>query len=57
MLLCAGALALQTRSKADIDASQLPEYRPQTRVSGVIRNYGFGFGGLLKIWAAAVAVR
>jgi phosphate transport system substrate-binding protein len=50
MLLCAGALALQTRSHAAFDASQLPEYRPQTRVSGVIRNYGFGFGGLLKIW-------
>jgi phosphate transport system substrate-binding protein len=32
------------------DAQDLPGYRPEMRVSGVIRNHGFGFGGLLKIW-------
>ena len=50
VLLWASALSLQTSSHAAFDASQLPEYKPQTHVSGVIRNYGFGFGGLLKIW-------
>jgi phosphate transport system substrate-binding protein len=32
------------------DLSELAPYRPQQTVSGVIRNFGFGFGGLLKVW-------
>jgi phosphate transport system substrate-binding protein len=32
------------------DPAQLPAYQPQSKVTGLIRNYGFGFGGLLKIW-------
>ncbi len=34
------------------DLSALPHYAPAQKVGGVIRNYGFGFGGLLKIWEA-----
>jgi phosphate transport system substrate-binding protein len=48
ILLC--AVALQGSAHAAFDPSQLPAYQPQSRVSGVIRNYGFGFGGLLKVW-------
>ena len=34
----------------EFDLSGLPKYQPQQKVSGLIRNYGFAFGGLLKIW-------
>src|SRR5258708_23952561 len=37
-------------SPAAYNAADLPAYKPEAAVSGVIRNYGFGFGGLLKIW-------
>lgn len=30
--------------------AELPAYRPDAKVSGVIRSHGFGFGGLLEIW-------
>ena len=29
------------------------DYRPDTQVSGTIRNYGFGLGGVLEKWEAA----
>ncbi|SIT47804.1 Phosphate ABC transporter periplasmic phosphate-binding protein [Paraburkholderia piptadeniae] len=32
------------------DLSRLPAYQPQQQVSGSIRNFGFGLGGLLKDW-------
>jgi phosphate transport system substrate-binding protein len=35
---------------AEFDLTGIPRYAPAGPVSGVIRNYGFGFGGLLKIW-------
>ncbi len=35
---------------AEFDLSGLPAYAPPHQVSGVIRNYGFGFGGLFKSW-------
>jgi len=34
----------------DPDLSKLPGYVPHQQVSGRIRNFGFGFGGLLPIW-------
>ncbi len=34
----------------EFDLSGLPAYQPRQQVSGVIRNYGFAFGGLLKVW-------
>jgi len=32
------------------DLSSVPSYQPQQKVSGVIRNFGSDFGGLLKAW-------
>ena len=43
------ALAL-TLQAGEFDLSGLPHYQPQTQVSGLIRNYGFAFGGLYKVW-------
>ncbi|MBV9073135.1 MAG: phosphate ABC transporter substrate-binding protein [Acidobacteria bacterium] len=34
------------------DLSALPEYRPEHKISGVIRNFGTDFGGMLKTWEA-----
>lgn len=34
-------------------ADPLPVYQPQGQVSGTIRNYGFGLGGVLKQWEDA----
>ena len=49
-----GSLAfVSAQAAAENDLSSLPAYQPQQQVTGVIRNYGFGFGGLLKIWEAA----
>ena len=47
------ALAATMAGAAEFDLSGLPAYQPRQPVTGVIRNYGFGFGGLLKIWEAA----
>ncbi len=40
-LLCSGVAVAQ---------SELPSYVPQQPVSGTIRNFGFGLGGVLKLW-------
>jgi len=32
------------------DLGTLPSYEPRQKVSGVIRNFGSDFGGLLKVW-------
>ena len=37
----------------DFDLSALPAYAPRQAVSGTIRNYGFGLGGVLKLWEDA----
>jgi phosphate transport system substrate-binding protein len=50
VLLNIAILLLPASRAAAFDASERPAYVPQAKVSGVIRNYGFGFGGLLKIW-------
>jgi phosphate transport system substrate-binding protein len=44
------ALAATAAVAAQPDLSQVPSYKAAGQVSGTIRNYGFGFGGLLKIW-------
>ena len=31
-------------------ADELPRYTPEQPVSGTIRNFGFGLGGVLKLW-------
>lgn len=47
-LICAASLPA-----AAADLSGLPEYKPRSQVSGVIRNHGNGYGGLLKKWEDA----
>lgn len=44
LFLCVSAFA------QDWDLSSLPSYQPRQKVSGVIRNFGSDFGGLLKLW-------
>lgn len=37
-------------SGSGFGVEDLPAYEPETKVSGVIRSYGFGFGGILVKW-------
>ena len=46
----AASAGLSIAAHAAFDAAALAPYRPEASVRGTIRNYGFGFGGLLKIW-------
>jgi len=46
--LVASTQALTTGSGFSV--ADLPAYEPQVRVSGLIRSYGFGFGGILVKW-------
>jgi phosphate transport system substrate-binding protein len=48
LLLLAAAAA--PAALAEFRPAELPEYRPEQRVAGVIRNFGFGLGGVLKLW-------
>lgn len=41
-----------TAFASEFDLSGYPAYQPSQPVFGVIRNHGFAFGGLLKIWEA-----
>ncbi|MDB5906434.1 MAG: Phosphate transport system substrate-binding protein [Massilia sp.] len=49
-LFAALALAASAALAQQPDLGQIAPYRAGPPVSGTIRNYGFGFGGLLKIW-------
>jgi phosphate transport system substrate-binding protein len=48
-LAFAGSL-LAPGARADFKASELAPYVPVQKVSGTIRNFGFGLGGVLKLW-------
>jgi phosphate transport system substrate-binding protein len=37
-------------ARAEFGLAELPSYKPDRQVAGVIRNYGFGLGGVLKLW-------
>jgi len=37
-------------SGSGFSVADLPAYEPQIKVSGIIRSYGFGFGGILVKW-------
>lgn len=50
MAVCLAAAAWPA---AAFDLSQLPAYQPDAKVAGTIRNYGFGLGGVLKLWEDA----
>jgi phosphate transport system substrate-binding protein len=43
-------VALPFAAAQDPDLSALPKYQPAQQVSGKIRNFGFGFAGVVKIW-------
>jgi phosphate transport system substrate-binding protein len=44
------AIALASIASAASAQSDLPSYKPEQVVSGTIRNFGFGLGGVLKAW-------
>jgi phosphate transport system substrate-binding protein len=44
------ASLLAPGARADFKASELAPYVPEQKVSGTIRNFGFGLGGVLKLW-------
>jgi len=44
------AVPLVVFGGSEFDLSGFPAYAPQQQVAGVIRNHGFGFGGLFKPW-------
>jgi len=44
------AVAASLAAQADVRAADLPPYKAEQSVSGTIRNYGFGLGGVLKLW-------
>ncbi len=44
------AAAAAPAAFAEFRPADLPAYKPEQRVSGTIRNYGFGLGGVLKLW-------
>ncbi len=50
LLLALGLAAASQASVADFRAAELPAYQAGQQVSGIIRNYGFGLGGVLKLW-------
>ena len=49
-LLACATLGASSACGGEFDLRGFPAYAPQQQVSGVIRNYGFGFGGLFKVW-------
>jgi phosphate transport system substrate-binding protein len=51
-MACALAAAFTVHAQND---APLPDYQPQVKVTGTIRNYGFGLGGVLKEWETAFA--
>jgi phosphate transport system substrate-binding protein len=52
-LICASllaALAYAQSVAAEARLLDLPPYKPEQIVTGTIRNFGFGLGGVLKLW-------
>ena len=53
VLVCSSFLAALTYAQnvaAATQLSDLPQYKPEQIVTGTIRNFGFGLGGVLKLW-------
>jgi phosphate transport system substrate-binding protein len=50
VLVLAAAVGYAQRVAADPSLSDLPSYKAEQVVSGTIRNFGFGLGGVLKLW-------
>jgi phosphate transport system substrate-binding protein len=50
LALAFAASLLAPGARAEFKASELAPYVPGQKVSGTIRNFGFGLGGVLKLW-------
>jgi phosphate transport system substrate-binding protein len=50
LLLFASVARASESDGGGFDLSALPAYRPQETVSGTIRHFGFGLGGVLQLW-------
>jgi phosphate transport system substrate-binding protein len=50
LALAFAASLLAPGARADFKANELAPYVPAQKVSGTIRNFGFGLGGVLKLW-------
>jgi phosphate transport system substrate-binding protein len=48
--LSVAAFAFSPDAAAQSPLSELPQYKPERIVTGTIRNFGFGLGGVLKLW-------
>jgi phosphate transport system substrate-binding protein len=52
-LICSSFLAALVYAPsvaAEARLTDLPQYKPEQIVAGTIRNFGFGLGGVLKLW-------
>ncbi len=50
-IACVATVAVMSQcAAADFDLAALPRYAPEQKVSGTIRNFGFGLGGVLRLW-------
>src|ERR1035437_2893326 len=49
-LVATGAMGMCVIAHAVADPDELPPYKAEQAVSGVIRNFGFGLGGVLQLW-------
>ncbi len=49
-VLLIAAAAIARAASPEFDLSAIPVYRPNQHVSGVIRNYGNGYAGVLQKW-------
>jgi phosphate transport system substrate-binding protein len=49
-VLCILAAGTIDARADEFDLSGIPHYVPQQQVSGVIRDFGFGFGGVYRTW-------
>jgi phosphate transport system substrate-binding protein len=51
LLLSVGSLGLVAATAGqEFNLADLPHYAPDQQVAGTIRNFGFGLGGVLKLW-------
>src|ERR1700704_2672854 len=53
IIIGAWGAALAWHAHAEFRPAELAAYQPEQQVSGMIRNYGFGLGGVLKLWEDA----
>jgi len=50
LLIIFAVLAFATTSVSAQDLSSLPQYKPEQKISGVIRNFGTPLAGLVQVW-------